>query len=39
MSRIDSRDHDQRIPITLLSGFLGAGKKTLINHLLSDPKA
>ncbi|SVC62669.1 uncharacterized protein METZ01_LOCUS315523, partial [marine metagenome] len=39
MSRIDSRDNDQRIPITLLSGFLGAGKTTMINHLLSDPNA
>ena len=39
MPRLDSRDGDQRIPITLLSGFLGAGKTTLINHLLSDPNA
>ena len=39
MSRVDSREDDQRIPITLLSGFLGAGKTTLINHLLSDPDA
>ncbi|MDP6588185.1 MAG: GTP-binding protein [Alphaproteobacteria bacterium] len=39
MSRVDSREDDQRIPITLLSGFLGAGKTTLINNLLSDPDA
>ena len=39
MSRVDSREVEQRIPITLLSGFLGAGKTTLINHLLSDPNA
>ena len=39
MSRVDSRELEQRIPITLLSGFLGAGKTTLINHLLSDPNA
>jgi G3E family GTPase len=39
MSRVDSREEDQRIPITLLSGFLGAGKTTLINHLLSNPNA
>ncbi len=39
MPRLDSRDGDQRIPITLLSGFLGAGKTTLINHVLSDPDA
>ena len=39
MSRVDSREEDQRIPITLLSGFLGAGKTTLINHLLKDSSA
>ena len=28
----------QTIPVTVLSGFLGAGKSTLINDLLSDPR-
>ncbi|CAL62799.1 Putative cobalamin synthesis CobW [Herminiimonas arsenicoxydans] len=28
---------DQRIPITLLTGFLGSGKTTLVNHILSAP--
>ncbi|MGF6958962.1 CobW family GTP-binding protein [Paraburkholderia youngii] len=32
-----SADNDQRIPITLLTGFLGAGKTTLVNHILSNP--
>lgn len=27
------------IPVTLLTGFLGAGKTTVLNHLLNDPKA
>ncbi|NBT34737.1 MAG: GTP-binding protein [Betaproteobacteria bacterium] len=30
---------DQRLPITLLTGFLGAGKTTMLNRLLSDPES
>lgn len=33
----DMNDQDQRIPITLLTGFLGAGKTTLVNRILSNP--
>lgn len=28
---------DQRIPVTLLTGFLGAGKTTVLNRLLAQP--
>ncbi len=27
---------DQRLPVTVLSGFLGAGKTALLNHILSN---
>jgi Ni2+-binding GTPase involved in maturation of urease and hydrogenase len=26
---------DPRVPVTIITGFLGAGKTTLINHLLT----
>ncbi|RKT49687.1 G3E family GTPase [Azonexus fungiphilus] len=31
-------NHDRRIPVTLLTGFLGAGKTTMLNHLLNQPE-
>jgi G3E family GTPase len=34
---MDDLNLDGRIPITLLTGFLGAGKTTMLNRLLSDP--
>lgn len=30
---------DTRIPVTLLTGFLGAGKTTVLNRLINDPEA
>ncbi len=30
---------DRRIPVTVLTGFLGAGKTTVLNHLLRHPGA
>ncbi len=31
-------ERDDRIPVTVVSGYLGAGKTTLINNVLADPQ-
>ncbi|GAA6011393.1 hypothetical protein JCM10207_008324 [Rhodosporidiobolus poonsookiae] len=33
--RVNPKD-DKRLPVTILSGFLGSGKTTLMNHILSS---
>lgn len=33
----DSETTDRRAPLTLLTGFLGSGKTTMLNHILSSP--
>ncbi|MFC5846981.1 GTP-binding protein [Deinococcus petrolearius] len=29
---------DARIPVTVIGGFLGAGKTTLVNHLVREAR-
>ncbi|WP_072563468.1 zinc metallochaperone GTPase ZigA [Granulibacter bethesdensis] len=36
MDQPASPDQDRRLPVTVLSGFLGAGKTTLMNHVLHN---
>ena len=33
-----SRRFDKRVPVSLLTGYLGAGKTTVLNHVLSNQK-
>ena len=35
---MENADHDHRIPIALLTGFLGSGKTTVLNHLVQQPE-
>jgi G3E family GTPase len=35
---VDEPNTSARIPVTLLTGFLGSGKTTVLNHLLKQPE-
>ncbi|MEO1249779.1 MAG: GTP-binding protein [Pseudomonadota bacterium] len=38
MERWDLTAPDQRLPVSLLTGFLGSGKTTVLNHLVRQPE-
>ena len=38
MNAWEPRQQSDRIPVTLLTGFLGSGKTTVLNHLVQKPE-
>merc|ERR1719487_2064658 len=32
----EERPESEKLPVTVVTGFLGAGKTTLVNHILND---
>ena len=37
MQKLPKRQLGERIPVTILTGFLGAGKTTMVNYILNSP--
>ena len=37
MQKLAKRKIGERIPVTILTGFLGAGKTTMVNYILNSP--
>ena len=38
MSLFDQDKSAERMPVSLITGFLGSGKTTLLNRVLGDPR-
>ncbi len=38
MAQTEQKPPDEAIPVSLLTGFLGSGKTTVLNHLLQQPE-